>query len=124
MVPISSCPALSGHPRLWGPQQESRGWPAFGGHDVLKEILINFALSPINCLIRPAKLRRPRFEVREIVDDGQNSKLTLHMVLRSKASWWKQITVHSSQAQAEYVDEQASAASAAYETWISLESPR
>ena len=60
---------------------------------------------PVDGIAGTAKLRRSRLEVREVIDNGPNGELTLHVVLSLKTVPRQEIAVNSPQAAIEHIDE-------------------
>src|ERR1700733_7166327 len=81
------------------------------------------ALPPSHFVRTAEKLRHPLI-MRKVVDDGPHRELALYMKCGLEFARREQISIDAAQAVRFDIDEQARAAFAASEAWISLQSPR
>src|SRR3984957_16131375 len=79
---------------------------------------------PPNRFVRTAEKLRHTLIMRKVVDDGPDRELALHMKRRLELAPREQVSIDAAQALRFDIDEQARAAFAASEAWISLQSPR
>src|ERR1700722_19227492 len=79
---------------------------------------------PPNRFVRAAETRRHALVMGEVIDDRPDRELALHMKRGLELARGEQVSIDAAQAPRFDIDEQARAAFAASEAWISLQSPR